>query len=604
MARTILSSLFFIGALGAQAHLDPTVDAPLYQHMLEVNKEWCTMDPALAADTRPVHFTRESERIAAHLFHVRAFLLGHAPAGLGTEAAAERAALLDELGAYAGRGIFPINDVAPRRNPVFIDRIGTACAVGHLIITSGHGDISQAIHDATNLAYVRELTGREDLLAWAATHGFTPAELAWIQPGYESQIPWNALGGGTNDRVTCLAHLGDDLIAAGDFTTAGGTGAMHVTAYDGTAFSALGAGLGGTPVCALQNGTDLYIGGSGFNGGFNDLAHWNGTQWTYSNVFSGNMPRMSALCLHDGELYAAGATMGFAGTDHHVMRLHNGSWEHVGDYLNGAVTSLASFNGSLIAGGAFTGLDGPTDPLIAHVAVLTGSSWLQLGDGLDAPVNTLLTVDGSLYAGGDLYVNIVPAFGLARIAAGASAWEALLPGHDVYMQGAGPTSIRALAAGDDGIYFGGDFILYAGMSFGSNIGLFLGEPDAVQNMGTLDGGVDALTILGQQLVAGGAFAGRSYLASTDLITGIESPAAPIIGLLPNPAEGPVTVTLDRDASPNAVLDVLDASGRRVMAPLALRARSTPLDVSALAQGPYLLRLRMDGITTTHRFIKH
>lgn len=603
MQRTILFSLLFASAFNLRAHLAPGTDAPLYRHMLEVNREWRTMDPALAADDHPVHFTSEAERIATHLFLVQDFLLTHADAALTADAAARRGALLAELRAYAGRGVFPINDVVAHRNPVFIDRIGTACAVGHLLITSGHGDIAQAIHDADNLVYVHAIH-RADLDAWALENGFTENELAWIQPGYPPTIPWATLAGGTDAPVSVLVQRDDDVIVAGAFTQAGGTAVQHVARFDGSALSALGGGVSGTVVCGTAFNGDVYLGGHALSGS-NDLAHWNGTQWSFDNVLSGKSPQMTALGVHDGDLYAAGATLGFAGTDHRVMRLHNGAWEQVGGLFNAPVLALASHDGRLVAAGEFTGLDNGTDAL-GHVAVLEGGEWLPLGDGLDATVRTLLDRDGVLYAGGDLFENAVPRFGLARLAATADTWELLLPTHDLYMSGNEPLYIGTLASSGTDLYFGGSFGLFTGMTVGAQVGRFLGTPDAVEPIASFFEPVNALALLDDRLIAGGAFQNGSYLAATDLTTGIADPRAERIGIevLPNPASELAVVTLDRDVASGAVLDVLDVSGRHVMAPLALRDRRTAMDVSGLADGTYVLRVRGADLYATRRFVKH
>ncbi|MCX6922867.1 MAG: hypothetical protein NT154_06600, partial [Verrucomicrobia bacterium] len=65
--------------------------------------------------------------------------------------------------------------------------------------------------------------------------------------------------------VNALATSGTNLYAGGWFTTAGGAGANSIAKWDGSAWSALGSGMGGTDsphVYALAgSGTDLYAGG-------------------------------------------------------------------------------------------------------------------------------------------------------------------------------------------------------------------------------------------------------------------------------------------------------------------------------------------------------
>ena len=122
MERMILGSGTIVLAITAHAQLSPTTDAPLYQHLLEVNKEWRVMDPMPAGGDRTVRFTNEAERIAMHLHLVAAHERSHIAEGLSAGATAKRLELLNKLDAYADHGVFPQNHVLPVRNPVFIDQ--------------------------------------------------------------------------------------------------------------------------------------------------------------------------------------------------------------------------------------------------------------------------------------------------------------------------------------------------------------------------------------------------------------------------------------------------------------------------------------------------
>jgi hypothetical protein len=92
-----------------------------------------------------------------------------------------------------------------------------------------------------------------------------------------------------------------------------------------------------------------------------------------------------------------------------VARWNGASWSSVGDEINGAVFTLAEFQGALIAGGEF-GVYG--DPAAQGIAQWDGSRWTSLGEGLagtdGARVFSLIEFDDgsgpALYAGGEFEV--------------------------------------------------------------------------------------------------------------------------------------------------------------------------------------------------------
>ena len=184
----MLRSTFLVLSLAiihsTTAQLAPERQATTGQHMLEVNAQWTTMDPTILDDEQLVSFTSDAERVAEHLHRVAERLATRPPKVIAWEIVQRRRMLLDTLNAYADRGRFPMNDAVPGRTPVFIDEAGTACAVGQLMISSGHAALAERIHNEMNLAYIRAIDLPE-VSVWATAHGFTTDELAWIQPTYD-----------------------------------------------------------------------------------------------------------------------------------------------------------------------------------------------------------------------------------------------------------------------------------------------------------------------------------------------------------------------------------------------------------------------------------
>ena len=126
----------------------------------------------------------EQMRIRMHLARVESDLRAHTPPGLSPAQTAARKLRLDDLHAYRVHGVFPSNrDFPDSLVPYFIDARGVACAVGYLVIASGHRDFAEFIQQTQNHAYIREIADPR-LAEWAEASGLTMEECARIQPGY------------------------------------------------------------------------------------------------------------------------------------------------------------------------------------------------------------------------------------------------------------------------------------------------------------------------------------------------------------------------------------------------------------------------------------
>jgi hypothetical protein len=103
---------------------------------------------------------------------------------------------------------------------------------------------------------------------------------------------WSALGAGLtgvagsgSTFVNALAFIGTNLYAGGNFTNAGGVPAAGVARWNGTSWSALGSGLyfgvfnqSGTALALAAQGNDLFVGGSITAAGSKPasfIGHWN-----------------------------------------------------------------------------------------------------------------------------------------------------------------------------------------------------------------------------------------------------------------------------------------------------------------------------------------
>ena len=144
----------------------------------------------------------ERTRLRLHFARVR-LLLRAAPAPAGVCPAA-RARSLAQLEAYARAGRFPLHGGRGRRRPVFVDHVGTHCAVGHLLAVNGHADLVRGIQAERNYAFIPDLAPVPGLLPALSTLGLTAQEAALIQPTYGVGPGLAEADGGSGILITLL----------------------------------------------------------------------------------------------------------------------------------------------------------------------------------------------------------------------------------------------------------------------------------------------------------------------------------------------------------------------------------------------------------------
>lgn len=222
-----------------------------------------------------------------------------------------------------------------------------------------------------------------------------------------------AMGAGFNDSVRALARFNGSTIAAGDFTASGVTGINRLAKFDGTGWVSFdGAGGANASVRALKSYTGtagrihLLVGGS-----FTSIAGIAANRvalYTFNTVtpgasWSGLEPgfngRVDAVERFGGVTYAAGQfTATSTGTPiSRVARYVNGTWEQVGNGLNGSVTSLFADAPYLYAGGTFTASGGT--PMV-NFARWDGTTWSAVETGANGAVGVIGKYQGEILAGG------------------------------------------------------------------------------------------------------------------------------------------------------------------------------------------------------------
>ena len=317
---------------------------------------------------------------------------------------------------------------------------------------------------------------------------------------------WSALGSGMAggsyySYVNALAVSGTDLYAGGAFTTAGGVPANCIAKWDGSAWSALGSGVGGDVYALAVSGTKLYAGGYFTTAGgmpASNIAKWDGSAWSAlgSGMAGGtDYTDVSALAVSGTDLYAGGAFAtagGVAATN--IAKWDGSAWSALGSGMGGSypsVSVLAVSGTTLYAGGSFTTAGGVA---ASNIAKWDGSAWSALGSGTRGGVSALAVNGTTLYAGGS--IDTAGGVSVNYIAEwDGSAWSALGSGMNAM--------VLALAVRGANLYVGGGFTAAGGV-LAQYIAQWDGSTWSAWGSGT-DGGVGALVVSGTNLYAGGLF---------------------------------------------------------------------------------------------------
>jgi hypothetical protein len=180
--RILVFATLFLFCTGIRAQT-----STLHDQLCLVNSAWEQYPNSQFSDQAAMTFD-ELSFIQFHLAQVELACRKNTPADLSETQLRNRMALLDSLNLYWQAGEFPNNTDHPAsRAPYFIGQNGNVCAVGHLINASGKHELAQLIADSSNNAFIKEID-LELISSWQQESGFTLDELAWIQPGYPSQI--------------------------------------------------------------------------------------------------------------------------------------------------------------------------------------------------------------------------------------------------------------------------------------------------------------------------------------------------------------------------------------------------------------------------------
>lgn len=374
---------------------------------------------------------------------------------------------------------------------------------------------------------------------------------------------------GMNNTVRAVIVWNGYLIAAGDFTTAGGAPMSRIAKWNGTSWTPLGSGMNGSVRDLEVYNNDLYAGGDfTVAGGLsaNRIARWNGSNWF--NLGVGLNGTVFALDVYNSELIVAGGFTTAGGTGANRIAKWNGSWFALGAGTNSAVHSLTVYNNLLIVGGDFTNIAGIT---VKRIASWNGGSWSTLGNGIDnGTVNALTVYNNNLIAGGSF--TVVSGQTRSRIAAwNGSSWSAMGSGVD--------NVVYAFTTFLGDLFVGGIF-----QNSGGNTTYKIAKWTGTSwtGLGVINGSVYTLGSYNSTLIFGGSFTNAGGTNMNKIAMWGSIPSAPSLLFPANGSQGvSVTTTLDWT-------NVYNASTYGVQVSINPQFTSTVVNATGLAASEYTI----------------
>ncbi|MBK8099538.1 MAG: delta-60 repeat domain-containing protein [Planctomycetes bacterium] len=347
-------------------------------------------------------------------------------------------------GSFTQAGGLPANAVARLRSR----------GEGWSAVTTGLGSLAAPVTALT-------MRGNGHIVAAMTPSSSRPHLTTW------NGQSWSQPHSGSDGFILDLLELASgDLVAVGNFTRISGQSVFGIARWDGQAWHALGNGLRDTSggralvycLAALPNG-NLVAGGNFASAGgviTSNVARWDGQAWHAMSIGNSSDTVRDLAVMPNGDLIAAGVFMSSSGVQlGGVARWIGSSWSSLGTGMSSPSASSREVNalvvmpdGTLVATGPFTSAGGTPANGIAR---WNGTAWSSLGSGLNGYGTALevlpngdLVVSGVFSTAGGVHTS----GGIARW--NGTAWSAV--NHQV--QGG---TVNRLLAGRDGLLFAGSF---------------------------------------------------------------------------------------------------------------------------------------------------
>jgi len=236
--------------------------------------------------------------------------------------------------------------------------------------------------------------------------GYVDAEMVANWDGTE----WSALGAGLDGEGRAIAALGNDIYVGGDFTSAGGVSAKYIARWDGTEWYALPGELDGVVYALASYDNVLYVGGDFIkidNVEYNGIAMWDGNNWY--DIGGGIRGYVKAIAVADHGLYIGGNFFKREGiyNINSIARWDGQDWYDMAGGLIEDVYAITIDGNHVYVGGYFEYLSGVDHPANS-LGKWDGEKWTTLGSGVygwwEDPIGkvyALASHKGFVYIGGN-----------------------------------------------------------------------------------------------------------------------------------------------------------------------------------------------------------
>jgi len=585
-----------------------------YEQLVAVNTQWENHKTESPETTIP--FDNDEDRIAYHLQLVVESLRQTTQENVSKKALRKRTHLLEQLAVYASSKRFPTNSFHPTRQPCFIDKQGTHCAVGYLMSVSGHEALAQHISQQYNYSYIHDMPV-EEISPWAKEYGFSIDELAWIQPGYSPQETYSAFPNGPNGTIDhmVLDSGNNRLILAGAFSEIGGTPCNRIASFSAGSFSCIDFIVNGQINGVLSKNNVIYVVGAILlnNGVTVPMASFENGIWTYYNP-PGQSTAEGTLIFSIQQPNHIGVGLRYASkpTEESVWYVSsNNSWNKKFT-VNGSINAHTSTGSDLFFGGSFDTatvklLPGPFDSTIVCHNLISKEAAIDnyetFGNLVSDTISALEVVGNDIYIGG--FCNSGQQdICLSSLSNGAL--QPLLFKNDFQLDE--PTEIRDMAQYQGNLILGGNF--HTSHFIVGNFGNHLVEFDLVSNyidaIAQFDLPVNKVAQFNNSLYIGGAFtqdvvAGMAlpYFAVQDALSPNEEPHPhAAVTIYPNPVSNFAWIDQLESSYSYSVFDVTGVELQR-----GEQQPHTPINFSHLPTGVFLMTIRTEAGSFTRKLIK-